>query len=319
VAGRLRNVNFQVQQWNPAGGSGPMGQPMPAGPPPEPEPGQKAVWIVLPTEPPNPMNPTAAGSGQQVAGLFARRLEVGDAAMVMLGVSPRARFGSPDPLASTLTSWGITPQVDRMVLRQVVLPNHQKQASSRLNIDQWSTELPVTRALAGMPGVFVQASPLALGSGDGDDGLTVWPLVEVRGQDLWTHRDLRSDQEPKLDPATAGGPFVIAAAAERDGHRLVVVADPAWATDQVTRMGPQGMPAEIFGAAFPANAELFVNSVYWLAGLDQLIAASPRAQDIRRVGPMTAAGLASLQWGLLLGMPLAIVLMGAGVWWVRRR
>ena len=32
---------------------------------PEPEPGQKAVWIVLPQPPPNPQNPMAAVGAQQ--------------------------------------------------------------------------------------------------------------------------------------------------------------------------------------------------------------------------------------------------------------
>ncbi len=318
VAARLRNVNFHVQQWSPVAQPGPMGQPMPPAARPEPEPGQKAVWIVLPSQAPNPMNPAAAGGNQQVADLLSQRLEAGDTALVMISISPMARFGTTDPIAQTLASWGITPQTDRLVLRQIVLPDHRTRASSQLDVRQWPEKLPITAALAGMPGVFVQASPLVLGSGDGQN-VRVWPLVQVSGDDLWTQRDLESNPNPKLDPATSGGPFVIAAAAQRDDKRLVVVGDPVWATDQITGMGPQGLPAEIFGAAFPANAELFVNSVYWLAGLDQLIAASPRTQDIRRVGPMTHTALVTLRWALLLGMPAAAGVAGVGVWSVRRR
>lgn len=316
VAQRLRNVDFQLQQWNPQGQTGPMGQPIPAGPMPTPAPGQKAVWIGLSVDSPNPMNPMASIGGQKVADILKERIEAGDSAMVMLSLSPMARFGTDDPLGKLLEPWGITPMLDRIILRQIVLPNHQTRAVTQLDIDQWPDDLLVTRALAGMPGVFVQASPLELGQAPDTQ---VWPLVQVAGQDIWTHRDLQTDQNPKLDPTTAGGPFVIAAAAQRNNNRLVVVGDPAWATDQITQLGPQGLPAEIFGAAFPGNAELFVNSVYWLAGMEQLIAASPRAQDIRRVGPMTSAGMLALRWGLLAGMPGATVALGVGVWLVRRR
>ncbi len=317
VAQRLRNINFDVQQWNPQGQPGSMGQMMPAGPPPQPQPDQKAVWVVLPISPPNPMNPTAIGSGQQVGDLLQKRLDVGDSAIVMLTVSPMAQFAGPDPVAQLLSPWGITPQLDRVVMRQLILPNHQTRAVTQLEISSWPDDLVITRAMAGMPGIFLQASPLVLGGGD--DGAQTWPLVEVSGRDMWTHRDIQTQQNPKLDPATAGGPFVIAAAAQRQDKRLVVVADPAWASDQITLYGRQGLPAEIVGAAFPANAELFVNSVYWLAGLDQLIAASPRTQDIRRIGPITWSGLVVLRWGLLLGMPAVVGVVGVSVWMARRR
>lgn len=322
VAQRLRNLNFDVQQWSPVAQPGPMGQPMPPGPLPVPEEGQHAVWIVLPVGPINPMNPMTAGTGQQVADLLQERLEAGDAAMVMLTLSPMpmAGLGGADPVAQFVSSWGVTPQLDRLVLREVVLPDHQRRATSQLDITHWATQLPITRAIAGMPGVFVQANPLLLASGqDGSNQPDVWPLVEVSGRDLWTQTDLQSNPNPTLDPATAGGPFVIAAAAERDKKRLVVVADPVWASDQVTTMGPQGLPAQVFGAAFPGNTELFVNSVYWLAGLDQLIAASPRTQDIRRVGPMADPAQFRLKMLLLVGMPLSVMATGVFVWSVRRR
>jgi len=319
VAQRLRNMKYRIEEWNPTGGPGPMGQPRPPSPPPAPEPGQKVVWIILPTEPPNPMNPFGAGAAQKVADLLQTRLDAGDGAMVMLAVSPMARFGSGNPIAQMLTPWGITPQIDRLILRQVTLPDHQTQVTRWLNINRWPSGLPVSQALAGLPGVFGYASPLVLGKGRGKDH-KVWPLAQVSGDDVWTHRgDLQSESTPKLDPAMAGGPFVIAAAAQRDSTRLIVVGDPIWASDQVTTMGPQGLPAEIFGVAFPGNAELFVNSVYWLAGLDQLIAASPRTQDIRRIGPMTDTSLGILKGVLLAGMPLAIFAAGIGVWIVRRR
>ena len=320
VAQRLRNVNFQVEQWSPLPQPGPMGQPMPPGPPPEPQPGQKTVWIVLPDEAPNPMNPMGAGATQQVVEQVQKRLNEGDNAMVMLAVAPMNQFATVDPMAEMIKPWGITPQLDRLILRQITLPNNQTRAVRQLDIVRWPDELPITRTLAGMPGVFAYASPLVLGAGgEGSQDVKTWPLVRIQSDDIWAHRDLNSQVEPKLDSVTAGQPFVIGAAAERGDGRMVVFGDPVWASDEVTQFGPQGLPAEIFGAAFPGNAELFVNSVYWLLDLDQLIAASARTQDIRRIGAITKTEEIALKWALLAGMPLIIVGVGVGVWMVRQR
>ena len=98
-----------------------------------------------------------------------------------------------------------------------------------------------------------------------------------------------------------------------------MVADPAWATDQITNYGMLGPgSAPLVGALFPGNSELFVNSVYWLAGLDQLIAASARTQDIRRI-QISVSGTRAIQRTLPILLPLAILASGVGVWLVRRK
>lgn len=319
VVQRLENMNFQVKQWSPQPQPGPMGQPMPPGPMPEPEPGQKAVWIALPSGQADPMNPMAAAGGGQVAAILKSRIDAGDAAMVLLTMSQMAQFGAPNQVAEFVEPWGITAQLDRLILREMTLPDNQTRAVSQLDVSSWPDGLSITRAISGTPGVFLQASPLVLSKQEQDSG-RLWPLAFVEGEDLWAERDLQGTEQPERDPATSGGPFIIAAAAEREGKRLIVVADPAWASDQVVTYGMLGPgSAELFGAMFPANAELFVNSVYWLAGLDQLIAASPRTQDIRRVKPMTDGTRDMVSLALLGGMPLVVVMLGVGVWQVRRQ
>ncbi len=149
--------------------------------------------------------------------------------------------------------------------------------------------------------------------------------MELRGNRMWAERNLdalEDIQSAPYDAAAAQDVFTAAVAVERQGQggRLVVVADPQWATDAVTQFGHWGEgTAELSGARFPANSELFVNSVYWLAGLDELIAASPRAQDLRRIEAMSDAALVGYRVLLLLGLPAAIALAGVGVWFVRRR
>jgi hypothetical protein len=70
--------------------------------------------------------------------------------------------------------------------------------------------------------------------------------------------------------------------------------------------------------AFPGNAELFMNSIFWLAHLEPMLAISPAAMEVSRVAPMTN----SAQWvwrSLVLGgLPLAVLIAGLGVYFVRR-
>lgn len=319
VAQRLRNLRFDVQQWSPVGQPGPMGQAAPPGPVPQPKPDQKAVWVVVPSGAMGGASPMAAMGDQQVADLLRERLDQGHGALVMLGASSMD-IPQADPIADLLRPWSITPQLDRVLLKQAILPDHRAQSFPLIGVETWPTELSVTRALGGMSGLFPQCSPLILADG-AKEGVKIWPLVSVSGNDIWSERDFRANPLPELDQATAGGPFVIAAAAEnKNSTRMIVVADPGWASDEVTTYGLLGPgTAEAFGARFPANAELFVNSVQWLAGLDQLIAASARSQDIRRVGEISEAGMNGLRWSLYLGMPGVVMCVGLGVWLIRRR
>jgi hypothetical protein len=324
VAQRLRSTNIDVQEWNPAGQMSTFGQPTPPAPPPQPKPGQKAVWIVLPFPPMNPMNPMAAAGGakEQVAQIITNRAAQGDAVLFILSADPGSRFGQSDPIADYLqNTWGIAPQLDRILLQELQLPDRQTRASNQIEAAHWPQDLSVSQALTGMQGLFLQTSPLVLSPNDPD--VSRYPLAELRGNRLWAQRDFDNPQgleKAKFNQAESAPSFLVAAAAEKENQRIIVVADPVWATDTVTTYGYFGAgTAELLGARFPGNSELFVNSIYWLAHLDELIAASPRSQDIRRINPMTDTALIAYRWGLLAGMPAVVMILGIGVWLVRRQ
>jgi len=318
VAQRLRNVNFQVESWNPQGGVTPFGQPKPPGEPPTPRPGQKAVWIVLPFEDtqPNPMNPMAGQQGkQQIADLLVDRLAEGDAALIHATFAPTARFGQTDPISQLLMPFGITAQTDRVAFQQQIDENGRAIPMTNFEVTQWPDDLSITEALGGMTGVFLQASPLQVGGGSAKTSV----LARIAGNMLWAETDLAFGNPPEYSEAESASSLVVAAASERNGQRIVVVGDPVWAARDIVTYGMLGPgSAELTGARFPANSELFMNSVYWLAGLDELIAASPRTQDIRRIEPITDRTLLILRWVLLAGLPVVVLMAGVGVWLTRR-
>jgi hypothetical protein len=324
VAKRLMSANIEVKEWNPAGQVSNFGQRTPPQPPPRPKPGQKVVWVVLPFPRTDPTNPMAAmgGAKEQVASVVRSRASEGDAVLFMLSASAGAQFGESDPISDYLAeTWGIVPQLDRIVLEEVQLPDRQTRAMNQIEVARWPSELAVSAAVRGMPGLFLQASPLVIGGEDAE--IRRYPLAELRGERLWAERDFNTPgglAQAKFNEADSAPSFVVAAAAKKGEQRVVAVADPAWASDMITNYGYFGEnTAELLGARFPGNSELFVNCVYWLAGLDELIAASPRSQDIRRVEPMTEATLVAYRWAMLGGMPAVVMMVGISVWLVRRK
>jgi ABC-type uncharacterized transport system len=322
VAQRLQNADFAVTQWNPAGQMSSMGQPTPPMPRPQAKPGQKTIWIVLPTPGSQMNNPMMmmANPRQKIADLLQERLDQGDAALILLAVDPAASVGIANPITDWLSGWGLTPQLDRLVLEEVQQDNRRTATTAQFIVDAWPDSLPITTALNGMQANFSVASPILIGD---TDNTTQHPLVQIKGKRLWAHSDLSSPQavqESKFSEPDSAPSFTIAVASVREGKRLVTTTEYLWPNDAVTGYGLLGPgTADLTGAAFPANSELFVNSVFWLAGLEDLIAASPRAQDVPRINPMSAEAMGWYQTALLVGMPGAVVLSGLGVWWVRRR
>ncbi len=318
VSQRLENADIRVRQWNPVGQASQSG-PTPPLPRPTANPGQKTIWIVLPQVGQQMANPMmmAANPRQQIADLLEERIEAGDAAMVMLSYDPATAYGVANPITEWLSGWQITAQTDRIVVEEFQQSNRQTATSAQFLVNTWPSALPVTKALAGMQGVFMIVSPIIVGQ---DGQTTHHPLIELRGRRLWTHTDLSSlqaIQNAKFSEADSAESFLIGVASERDGKRLVTVAESEWAKDRVT----SSLQLTVNGPAlvFPANSELFVNSVLWLAGLEDLIAASPRSQDVPRINPMSDEVLWWHRAGLLIGVPAAALLLGLSVWVVRRR
>ncbi len=329
---RLAGMNFQVENWEPVRQSpfvDPSAKPQPA---PQPQPGQRAVWVLLPGEPPDPQNPNAEKNLQTTIKLLRDRLDQGDGLLAI--VPPEV---APAALEKTiLGEWGIGIDTHQVILREVVDRYGQNVAYNEHDIRQWPQELPVSKAIgeAGMTAHFVWASPITMNESKKPPQARYFPLAIISGRNLWanlnTADEVRAGKKIELDAAgdVKRDSFTIALACEqpplnqeRPPRRLVVVSDQFFATD---RFGSVNIPDPVSRTVrqitpYPGNHELFVNSVYWLAGIEELIAASARTQDVRRINAMSPAKLGSLQWTMLIGMPLGTFVVGVGVWMTRRR
>ena len=340
VARRLRAVGIEVAEWS--------FDPHPSKTPPR-RAGQRVVWVLLPflkpiTDQPRTMDQTLKAS---ITDYITQRLEAGDSALLMLG--PNA-FADPDrradllavpgvqdagladdPLLALLAGWGIDAQVYANVFR--VQEEDQEgrpiaPAAHSFTVTRWPAEGALGTALNGIATYFGQAYPIVLTD---TPGVTHTPLVELTDPTLWI-------QKPPGPQAVRGQPLTIdedskrtrvllGVAAERGDARLITVGNPLWATDGNTTLGitPDGrtLPrlADQPGAfiLYPGNSELFLNSIYWLTHHQDLIAASPRTQDIRRIPALEPGTLRAYRAALSAGLPAGIFLAGGVVWLIRRK
>lgn len=111
--------------------------------------------------------------------------------------------------------------------------------------------------------------------------------------------------QPGAESATAR--LVVLGTASSFSNNLLSIADP-----ELERKG-------ILTPRFPGNAELFINSVFWLARMDTMLAISPAAMEVNRIRDIPEGQLAFLRWGVLIvGLPMAVLAAG-GLVYLRRR
>src|SRR5205823_1054560 len=130
-------------------------------------------------------------------------------------------------------------------------------------------------------------------------GYQSWPLLPIPDAPAaprsWAEKDLTALDEgtpPKFEPdkGDTPGPLYGGAAVEKQGGgRLVVLGSVYFATDQFLDLpDPQIARDEgRFVARFPGNGELCANSVFWAARMDSMIALSPNALQVSRIGNMS--------------------------------
>jgi len=129
------------------------------------------------------------------------------------------------------------------------------------------------------------------------------------GPDSWGETDLKA-KKVKFDKGEdEKGPLPIAVAVERrrgaGGPRMVVIGAVSIANDEAIRK-------------YAGNRTLLLNSIAWLAKKETKLGIPPQRPH-RRALNASRAGWNVVFVITVIGMPLAAALIGAAVWWVRRR
>lgn len=316
IADRLRAMNFEVEEWNPAGRPGPGGRMMPAGPKPSAKPGQTMVFVALyspPIQQGMPINP----GDLQIKKALEEHLASGQPGMIFVAPSQMARFGQEETSLNFLKEWGITAENGRPVLTAVTTQDGQLRSIPQIELDTFPDSLSVTRAIAGLKGIHYNSATALTLANPAPEGVKHYPIIKTP-EGSWAETDI-ADTEPTKGENDVPGPLVTGVAAEKNGTRLVVIADPVWAMNGLLRMGGINIMTGRTVSEFPANAELTTNAIFWLAGFEQLIAASPRTQDTRRVEALSQTQGLLIWWFVLAIIPLACLGAGGVVWFMRRK
>ena len=330
IARRLRDANFEVLEKD-LSGQFAMQARMQGIPAPEATDAQmrdrSAVWLVFGlTQAFGPTGPSP------VAGALQQHLLEGGSAVVL--TEP-----DRDDFAAVLRDWGIDARTDALIVKSV--PAGAAAAPSGDLIEQAERipyifqsnragDHPLARPVNGMSMLLLALSPVRFQPGEGRSGIPLLPIPRtVRTWGETTLEPVFDGQTPEFDAEkdlenTEASPLHAGAAVERSGPsgttRLVVLGSATTFSNAILSLpDPELERRGLLVSRFPGNAELLVNAVYWAAGMDTLIAISPSAMEVPRIGPIPQGQLAAIRWGvLIIGLPMSVVLAGVGVYFLRR-
>lgn len=317
VAAVLKTSRYDVAEWNVSKSTTP----------PEPQRGQRTVWVIVPPPPARSIEAT-----QPMRALYAAADELLSAGEnVLLSVYPSllAKYGQPDPFAALPLPFGIQADTGTLVLERTPTGQGESRVITEQIVQDFSDESPVGRAVDGQQARFAGPVPLrppsAADSATLGANVTLYTIAAIEPSPTrWLETDWSRFQDSQARPDQQfTEPIVIAMAAERPSptgagvQRLIVVGSGGWMVtniaDPVVNIGGGRVALQN-----PGNHELMLASVAWLAGMDDLIAASPMSQEVSRLRGITPEVRTAWWWIIVAGVPLGCVLLGAGVWLWRR-
>ena len=252
--------------------------------------------VVLVAGPSKPVSPAEVKK-------ISEYLDSGGGLFVMQEPLPATDFGDePDPLADYLAEkWGIVLGDDIIIDLASTQPYAPFAAeyvphSITAKLERLTAQFPTVRS------VQVQAS---------ESGLSQVEIVKT-GPQSWAEEDMdlvvddpqgASFEEGQDTP----GPLSIAAVGEKFGteSRLVVFGDSDFASD-----------ANFFAYA---NGDLFINSIDWAAGQEDLINLTPKPPTQRIMIPLQQITLNLILLSTVIILPGMALLAGFFVWFQRRQ
>lgn len=264
-------------------------------------------------------------------------IDSGSNLLMSVEPSDRPSIGDADPCVTPLSALGISIDTARPLVRRESSPTGPLISTSMVVRDA-NDGSPIGLAIDGLAVALSWVSPISVAA---PPGVRVQPILTVPGAAaIWGESqwfllravEARSRQNPMEPLALADPPapdpardavtappdgWLAAVSAERrrdslpgaETQRMVVVAAAAWFDD--LRAGASQALGGRKARLFPGNAELFDASLFWLAGLDDLIAPGPQVRDVPRIEPIGPGALTAMRWVLFAGLPLGVLLLGA--------
>ncbi len=340
----LEQNNFEVLEWSPPSGD-PQAPPTDATPPAD---GKGVVWIVFTPDPPNmqmmmmqPPNP-----GPVIAAAKQHMDKGGQVLFMAEAASPM--MGPPGfPYDDLVKDFGIDVESKYAVmhLREGTDPQTGAtvtQSSPYSEVHNFPTT-EITAQMQSLPTVF---GPMQ--SQQGPTGLSTIvqlksplpPGVEGKvfattdySADNWGESELmgslntaKFDKESDFACPPGGIPlaaYAIKNKGDKDKEQRVAVIGTKFLasnffTIDLSQPVLQGDTITL-QQQFPGNEELMKNTVLWLAGYENMIAVSSKANAATRIGDVKPGMLTFIRFSVVLLIPLLAIGIGLAVWSIRRR
>ncbi|HUU58225.1 MAG TPA: hypothetical protein VMZ50_01670, partial [Phycisphaerae bacterium] len=346
---RLEQANLEVREWD-------LSQEFPADDPNDPNAqaaeGRPKVLLILP--PPLDLKMPAMGGAPPPPGGFKpehlgkirKAIDLGTAAVFLAQWLYIPQTPWDYPLNEYLRQdWGIEARTDYLVIpasRAEAEPGKFNLDILRLSYFPLNTfsKHPIGRPLQGQRTLWRALCPIDPNVSD-QPGVTTVPLLSVPPDwdDTWATRDPEKvyfdyysgegsyvAPDPKAGDLGIGSPICLAVAATRKGDkdkgvppgRIVVLGLAAGVMDPyLTERVPVGDRLMKTQDPPRSNADLVINSVYWLSGRSDYIAAGP--VHIKPVENVSKGTLRVLWLLCVLVLPLAALGIGGTVLLMRRR
>jgi ABC-type uncharacterized transport system involved in gliding motility auxiliary subunit len=220
----------------------------------------------------------------------------GGALVIMEEPIPLTNYGNnPDPLAAYLaTDWGIT------LTNDIVLDTNSPQAVVAVAASYG--DHAITQKLAGLVSFFPTTRSISI-----DPSASPTPVALVlTASAAWGETDFQTQSASFDSTVDFPGPLTLATAVENttSNSRLVVFGDADFASDTYFSQY--------------ANGDLFINSIDWAAGEEQMISLTTPDQTTRTLNPPSSVTKALLAISMICLIPGLIIAGGVASWLIRR-
>jgi hypothetical protein len=331
AAKMLRENNFKVYQWSPGPGGNPQSPTASENPPAI---GKGVIWVVLDLPPSGQMAQMGSMMYTMLEQKISQQLAEGGNTMFLLSAMPPQMMMMTQgqiPYKSILAGYGIRLRSTYQVVQRMAVQGGHHIDAPQIQIASYPNTV-ITKS--------IQSLAAMLAGTQGQDGsfiLSPTYVGTVAPQPKGVHARifLQTSASPNVfgqtqpaapnaafNPSTdLKSPIPLGVMANKGSSRVVAVGNVMFITDGLINAAS---PAIANGALtmisnFPGNAELFMNSIYWLAHQSHLIAASPRATVALRIKRMSGAEEAFVRLSSFAMPAILAIAIGLIVFVARRR
>ena len=324
AASELRASRYRVEEWSPANSESRR---------PVPQPDQPVAWIIC---------PPLQRAGFEIAPAEETLLETtrsliltGEAVMLNHFPSLRPKLTVDDPWAELLLPFGISGDTGKVIFALNPVGMNQMQVESGMEFSAYEPDSSIGAAVNGQPTSFALAVPLVVAP-DADDSVGRAVVAAApAGTGRWLEEDWVPRQgvvrTPPANPSLAEDvPMIIQIEATHPNgsqggygaaagtQRILAVGAASWLLS-VNADASMDIGGGRVIRKHPGNHDLLLSGCAWLTGEDDRIRRSAAGSQIARLEGITAA--ARRQWSLIVcvAVPLGIVILTSGVWFLRRR